>query len=88
MKWVTRIEKDKAISFDKKNKENIFIAGLLFISEIILNTFMPFFLGYYLGLHKNMLWFILFVPFLFFRMETKFDGKKIKINFIKRLFNK
>ncbi len=88
MKWITKIEKDETISFKKKNKENILIALLLFISDMVLNTFMPFFLGYYLGFQHNIIWFILFVPFLFFRIETKFNGKNIKINVIKRLFNK
>lgn len=88
MKWVTKIEKDNTISFKKKNKENVLIASLLFISEMVLNTFLPFFLGYYMGFQRNILWFILFIPFLFFRLETKFNGKNIKISFVKRLFNK
>ena len=87
MKWVTKIEDDKTKTLHNKSKETIFIASLLFISELILNTFLPFLLGYYLGMNKNILFFLLFVPFLLFRKETKFDGENIKINFIKRLFN-
>ena len=88
MKWVTRIEDDKSKTFENKTKETIFIASLLFISEVVLNTFMPFFFGYYLGVNKSILWFILFIPFIFFRLETKFNGTNIKINLVKRLFNK
>jgi len=84
-KWKTKVESDTSKQFVKKTKMNVFIASILFISENIINTLLPFIFGFYFALYNNLIFLFLFIPFLFFQIKTYFDGKNIKISIIKRI---
>lgn len=86
MRWVTKIEKDNSKKVIEENTGEVFIVASLYVAEIVLNKFLPFFLGFYLSYHRNIIWLLLFVPLIFINIYTEYDGKNIKIKIVKKFY--
>jgi len=68
----------------ENRRDKIFLA-LLFLSETVLNTFLPFLSGYYLAIHNSLFWFIPFLLSIIFHIRIDYTTKEIKIEFMRRI---
>lgn len=67
------------------SKEDRVIAGLLFTSEMIINTISPFISGMLLGNTRNLLWLIPLILAIVLQLKIEYKNKKFTINIIKKI---
>jgi len=67
------------------SKEDRLIGGLLFTSEMIINTISPFISGILLGNTKNILWLIPLILAIVLQLKIEYKEKKFTINIIKKI---
>lgn len=70
----------------KRSLQERFIISLLLISQIILNTLMPFTLGYYFCQTKSFVFFIFMLIGLIFNIQIEYtDKEEIKIKVLRNV---
>ena len=75
------------IKEDKKpiSKEDKFIGAILFTSEMIINTIVPFVSGILLHNTKNILWIIPLIIIVIVRIRIEYQENKFTINIVRKI---
>jgi len=66
-----------------KNKKDKVIYALFLCFEILWNTIIPFALGCYFILTKNILWLVLLILFMFIHIEINYQEKELMIKVVR-----
>lgn len=82
MKFKTVIEKRPEIRRRKVKKSRLIMAVVIMVN-VIFDTLLPFSLGVYFGLTKQMLYFFLFFILLFINIRLDYSGDIVKLTIIR-----
>lgn len=67
----------------KKTPQNKWIFSLMLVIEIILNTFMPFFFGFYFAMTQRLIFLVGFIFLVMFNVRFEYSDNDIKIKIIR-----
>jgi len=84
MAFEIRIRERKQNKKIDKKRDKIILA-LLYLTETVLNTFLPFLSGFYMATYKSLYWFIPFLLLIVFHVKFDYTTKDIKIDIMRRI---
>ena len=68
-----------------KTKRDLIIFTILYISEVVLNTFLPFVAGFYFCQTQNLFWLLLFLILIIMNLKIEYRKDVIKIKILRDL---
>jgi len=61
------------------------IVVILYVSESVINTFLPFVSGFYLAVTHQLFWLIPFIFLVVFNLRIEYKNRLIKIKFVRNM---
>jgi len=82
---IKTVVRDKGHYKKAKTKRDLFFFSILFVSEVVLNTFIPFVAGFYFCQTKSLFWFFIFFILIWVNLKIEYNNDVIKIKIVRDL---